>query len=76
MSFSAFREHMKSHHQVEKIEYTETEIEHLEEEPQLQNLCDICNKSFATPKSLERHKTSHESNKKKVADYQCNICGL
>lgn len=69
-----FAEHMKTHHQAVNIEYIEAEVDTLATTSSLQNFCDICNKSFATPKSLERHRLKHDSNKK--TDFKCNVCGL
>lgn len=65
---------MKTHHQTDNIEYIEAEVETLAETSSQQNFCDICNKSFATPKSLERHRIKHENAKK--TDFTCNVCGL
>lgn len=39
-----------------------------------QIICDICNKKFASSRSLHRHKLNHEKNKSKQI-FQCTICG-
>lgn len=47
-----------------------------DEPPKPQNVCQICNKTFAKPKNLVRHKVVHEKNKNKETDFECTVCGL
>lgn len=69
-----------SNHTADEIEDSvnpaEASAKSSDEPPKPQNVCQICNKTFAKPKNLVRHKVVHEKNENKETDFECTVCGL
>lgn len=61
--------------QIEKIAESAASETTLPQPQKRKNICLICNKTFAQPKNLARHRLIHLKNKTKETDFQCTVCG-
>lgn len=66
---------MKSHNQKESVGRTSHSLAPTDNYSKPKYSCEICNKTFARPINLERHKVKHEKNEGELNSFECTVCG-